>query len=160
MTRMADEDDIPALRDVTAALGMDFRNQRACRIDHRQRPLARQILDPLGHAMGAEHRHGPGRDVLDFLDEDCAATAEISDDMPIVDDLVPDIDWWPELDQRTFDDFDRPLDAGAEATWLGQHNLNHPTPHNPKNISHRDGCRCTVLLDAGRLWPLGNIHGC
>ena len=72
--------------------------------------------------------------------------------MPIVHDLVPDVDRRPIFGQSAFDDLDGALHPGTKTPWLGQHNFQHPTPRHRQTISHRavtettvrPGCRPTV----------------
>ena len=50
------------------------------------------VLDRRRHAVGAEDRDRPGRNVGDLLDEDRALGAQRLDDVLVVDDLVKDVD--------------------------------------------------------------------
>ena len=109
-----------SLRGVAAALGVHLGDQRAGRVDHRQAALARDFLDPLGHAVRAEHGHRARRDFVQLVDEHGAARAQVLDDMAVVDDLVAHIDRRPVFLQRPLDDLDRALDAGAETARLSQ----------------------------------------
>jgi hypothetical protein len=113
--------------------GVDLGDQRAGCVDDRKLALLGQRLDPLGHPMRAEHRHRSGRYLVQLVDEDRAPFAQVFDHMPVVHDLMADVDGRAELGQRTLDNLDRAFDACAETPGLGQHDLNHPTP---PNIQH------------------------
>src|SRR4051812_20092306 len=89
VTGVADEDQRAPLRDVTLALSVYFRHQRARRIEHRQRAAARIVLDSLRDTVRAEHRHRARRDLGNLFDEARAFGLEAFDDVPIVYDLVP-----------------------------------------------------------------------
>ena len=92
MPGMADQHDLPGLGGIAAALLMHLGNQRAGCVDDRQAAFGSQLLDALGDAVGAEHRHGAGRYLIQLIDEHGAAGAQVLDHMAVVDDLMPDID--------------------------------------------------------------------
>ena len=104
---------------------MHLGDQRTGGVDHRQVPLGGQLLDPLGDAVGGEDGHRAGRDFVQLVDEHRAAGAQILDHVAVVHDLVTHIDRRAVFLQRPLDDFDRPLDAGAEAAGLGQDDADH-----------------------------------
>ncbi len=116
---MADQHDLTPLGGVAPALVMHLGDQRAGGVDHRQAALGGQLLDTLGHAMGAEHGHRAGRHLVQLVDEHRAAGAQILDHMPVMHDLVTDIDRRTVFLQGPFDDLDRPLDTGAETREAG-----------------------------------------
>ena len=70
--------------------------------------------------MGGEDADGAGRNVVLVIDEDCAEPLEASDDVVVVDDLVADVDRRSVLLQQDLDDFDRPVDPGAERARRGE----------------------------------------
>ncbi len=63
--------------------------------------------------MGAEDRDLAFGDLVQLVDEFGTLGAQALDHVPVVHDLMPDIDRRPEFLDGPFDDFYRPLDAGA-----------------------------------------------
>src|SRR6185503_12329873 len=120
MAGMADQHDLAPLIGVALALAMDLGDQRAGGVDHRQVARFGLVLDGAGYAVGAENRHAAGRDFSELVDEMRALGAQSLDHMPVMDDLVPDIDRGSVFLECALDDFDRALDAGAKPSWLGQ----------------------------------------
>ena len=98
---------------------MHLGDQRAGGVDHRQAALGGELLDRAGDAVGAEDGHRAGRDLVELVDEDRAAGAQILDHVAVVHDLVTHIDRRAVFLQRPLDDLDRPLDAGAESRGAG-----------------------------------------
>jgi hypothetical protein len=138
MAGMADQDDLAALAGIAAAFGMDFGDQRAGRVDHRQVAFGGGVLHLAGDAVGGEHRDRAIGDFGDFIDKDRTTGAEVFDDVAVVNDFVADVDRRAEFDQGALDDFDGALDAGAEAARLGEHDF-----HGGARIVDRvDPCRC------------------
>ncbi len=119
VTRMPDQHDFPVLACVAATFVMNLGDQRAGRIDHRQPTIRRCFLDALGDAVSGKHRHRSRRNFIKLIDEHRAPSPQILHDMPVVHDFVTHVDRRSVFLQRAFDDFDCPLDAGAEAAGLG-----------------------------------------
>src|SRR5262249_59323743 len=82
---------------------------------------------------------------VQFVDEHGAARAQAVDDEAVVDDFVTHVDWRAERLQRALDDLDRAVDAGAEATWVGQENVH-------------GGIIGLPAENRGRLWQSGGTH--
>ena len=76
--------------------------------------------DVPGHAVRREDDRAAARNFVQFLDEDGALAAQVLDDVLVVHDLVSHIDGRAVQLQRTLDDLDRALDAGAETTGIGE----------------------------------------
>ena len=70
--------------------------------------------------MGREHDQPVLGHLVELLDEHGTQRAQLVDDVPVVDDLVADIDRRPVLAQRLLDHVDGPLDPGAESTRAGK----------------------------------------
>jgi len=64
-----DQDDLATLVGIALALDVHFRDQRAGRVDDRQPPVRRALLDRAGDPMRAENGDGALRDFVDFVDE-------------------------------------------------------------------------------------------
>ena len=73
--------------------------------------------------MGAEDGDAARRHLVHFLDEAHTLGAKPVDHMAVMDDFVPDVDRGAIKRQGPLDDLYRPLDAGAEASGLGQDDL-------------------------------------
>ena len=125
MPGMADQHDLPPLPGVAAALVVHLGDQGAGGIDHRQPALGRQGFDALRHPVGREHGHGARRHVVQLIDEDGAAGAQVFHDIAVVHDLVTDVDRRAILLECALDDFDGPFDPGAKTPRLGQDDTHH-----------------------------------
>src|SRR6185312_14564546 len=123
MAGMTDQDHVLALGGVALAFAMHLGDQRAGRVDHRQVAFLGALLDGARHAMGAEDGDAARRHLVDLLDEAGALGAQALDDMPVVDDLMADIDGWAVFLEGPLDDLDRPLDPGTKSPRLRQNNL-------------------------------------
>ena len=152
---VADQHDLAALGGVAAALVVHLGDQRAGGVDHRQLPVGGQLLDPLGDAMGREDRHRAGRDLVQLIDEHGAAGAQILHHVAVVDDFVTDVDRRAVLLQRPLDDFDRPLDAGAETAGLGEDDADHGQFSNRRRRAESP-TRCLGIWHAA---PRGTMSG-
>ena len=75
--------------------------------------------------MGGEHRHRAGRDLIQLINENGAAGAQILHHMPVVHNFVTNIDRRAEFLQRPLDDFDSPFHAGAKTAGLGEDDMQH-----------------------------------
>src|SRR6266545_7704402 len=73
--------------------------------------------------MRAEHDDAARRNLRQLVDEDRAQAFEPVDDELVVHDLVAHVDRRAELLQRLLDDGDRAVDAGAEATRIGENDV-------------------------------------
>ena len=148
MAGMADQDDLAPLIGIALALDMDLRDQRAGRVDDRQPALAGAPLDLARHAVRAEDRHRARRHLVDLVDKAGALGAQPLDDMPVVHDLVPDIDRRAVFLERALDDLDRPFDPGTKPAGLRQHHshscLTVSVPGPPETAARRKVC-CVSL---------------
>ena len=128
---VADQHDRVAALRVALRLRVHLRHERARRVDRRQ--LALERLDPHGRGdavRGEDDRRALGH-LRDRVDEDGAALLELADDVHVVDDLLADVHRLAVEGEGPLDRFDRPLDAGAIASWRGQeYPLNQTAAHN------------------------------
>ena len=69
--------------------------------------------------MGTENHDTVIRHLVEFVDEHGTACAQVLDHKLVVHYLVAHVDRCPEAVQRTLDNLDRAVDAGAEAPWVG-----------------------------------------
>ena len=117
---MSDEQDRVTSSREAPHLGVDFRDERAGRVDGVQRAIDGLSADFGRDAMRREHDPSARGHLVEFLDEDRSLAREIVDDMSIVHDLAAHIHRWAVAIDRALDDRDRALDTGAESPWLGQ----------------------------------------
>ena len=150
---MADEDEHAALADIALALIVDFADQRTGGVQHGQAALLRFFLHAARHAVGAEHRHGVGRNLGQVFDEARALGFERFDHALVVHDLVAHIDRRPVFLQRAFHDLDRAHDACTKSARLSQNHL-HPSCSILIFRARRIHCRaCVYLVTATRRSP-------
>ncbi len=89
-----------------------------------QLPLGRRGVHGRRDAVRGEHHDGTLRDLVGLVDENRPGLGQRLDHVPVVHDLVPDVDRRPVLFQRALDGLDGAVDAGAVPAWLGkQHPL-------------------------------------
>src|SRR5581483_4982393 len=119
---MADHDQLPALLTRTRNLDVDLGNQRTRCIEYAKTTRLRLSPHRLRHAVRAEDDRRSRRNFVQVFDEDRPLLAQILYDVPIVNDLMANIDRRTELAQRAFDDLDRAIYAGAKAAGSGKGN--------------------------------------
>ncbi len=122
MAGMADQHDLATTRGVAAAFIVHLGDQRTGGIQYRKAAAGRQFLHLTRHAVGAEHGAGARRDLIQLVDEDGPARAQVFHHMAVVHDLVTDVDRRAIFLQCPLDNLNRPLDTGAEAARLSQDN--------------------------------------
>src|SRR5215208_7648685 len=118
MAGMPDQDQGPALGHIPLALVMDLGDQGAGGIEDGQAAGGSLFLDAAGHAMGAEDGYRLRRNLRQILNEDRALGFEAFDHVLVMHDLVPDIDRWTVLHERTLNDFDGTHDARTKSAGL------------------------------------------
>ncbi len=113
---MADQHDRVALRGELLGLDVDLRDERAGGVDRRERALRRLCVDGGRDAVrGEDRRRALGDALVDLVDEDRAAVAQLLDDVLVVDDLLAHIDGRTVQLQRAFDRLHGAVDTGAVA---------------------------------------------
>ena len=130
MAAVADEDHVEPASGEAASLRVHPCDQRTGGVDHLELPRRRVRLHLAGDAVRGEHGHRSERDLLDVLDEDGAALAQVGDHALVVDDLVADVDRRAEPLERPLDDLDGALDAGAEPSRVCEQDF-HGEPDLP-----------------------------
>ena len=124
VARMADEDDRVAVAGELHGLAVDLGHQRAGRVDRAQRAPLGLRVDGRRHAVGGEDRHRAlGDRVVELLDEDGAALAQLLDHVLVVDDLLAHVDRGAVELERALDGLHGAVDAGAVAARRGQQEL-------------------------------------
>ena len=133
---------VAATRHVSLALGVDLRHQRAGGVQHRKAARYRLVDDRLGDSMGTEDRHRAIGNLVQVFNEDGAHSLEPLDDMPVVHNLVADIDRSAELLERPLDNLDRAYDARAKTSRLSHQDTHLEellTWGTPRRVQHSQG---------------------
>src|SRR5207342_2828692 len=120
---MADQHDVAAGTAVTGHFDMYLGHQRTRGVEYLQAALCRFVAHRLRDAVRAEDHGRAGRHFVQLFHEYRAALAQVFDHEPVVHDLVTDIDRRAERFDRPLDDLDGAVDAGAEATWIGENDV-------------------------------------
>ena len=115
---------------------MDLGDQRAGGVDGAEVAGDGGGADGRRDAVGAVEDGGAVRDLVDAVDEDDAALAKALDDVPVVDDLVIDVERRAEEFEGAFEALDGHVDAGAEAARVGQDD-SHDLPPDDSSYSAR-----------------------
>ncbi len=116
---VADQDDVIALAGELDRLEMDLCHQRASRVDRLQ--MAGTGVGPDGRrdAVSAVQEQRPFGDLRNVLDEGHALAGEALDHVPVMDDLVVDVDVRPEHLDRLVEAIDGHIDARAKSAGTG-----------------------------------------
>ena len=123
MACMADEDDVLTLLDLAFRLAVHLAHQRAGCVDIQQFATVRFGRDRLGHAMSAENDGRIVRHFIELFDKDRPLGFQAVHHITVVDDFVTDIDRCPKLIERTLDNLDCAINAGAETARCGDEQL-------------------------------------
>ena len=81
------------------------------------------VLDRARDAVRGEDDRAAAGHLVELVDEHRAQAAQSLDHVAVVHDLVAHVDRRPEQLERTLDDVDRAVDAGAEAARIGEQDL-------------------------------------
>ena len=119
---VADHDDVVAFLAHLGHFHVHLGDQRTGGVEDLQATTG--SLGPHGarHAVGGKDHRGAVRHLVQLVDEDGALLAQRGDHVVVVDDLVTHVDGRAMQRQRTLDDGDGAIDAGAEAARLRQQN--------------------------------------
>jgi hypothetical protein len=120
MALMADQDKRATLLDISSSLVMHLRHQGTGGVEDRQAPARGGFDDGSGDAVGAEHRQGAVRDLVQLFDKNSALGLEVIHHMTVVDDLMANIDGLSGLDQGPIHNTDGAHDASAKSSRLRQ----------------------------------------
>ena len=103
---------------------MDLGDERARRVDRLQAAALGLGVDGRRDAVGGEDGDGAlGDRVVELVDEDRAALAQLGDDVLVVHDLLADVDRRAVQLERALDGLDGAVDAGAVAAGAGEQEL-------------------------------------
>ena len=70
---------------------MNFRDERASGVNDPERPILGLLANRGRHTMRAEYEYGSVRNVIDGLDKDGAAAAQLLHNVGVVNDFMVDI---------------------------------------------------------------------
>src|SRR5262249_12551378 len=102
---------------------MHLGDQRTGSVEHLQPALVCLFAHGLGHAVGAEDHRGAVGHFVQFFHEHGAVVAEFVDYVAVVHHLVTHVDGRAIGFERTLDDGDGAVYAGAETTRIGEQNV-------------------------------------
>ena len=121
---VADEDDRVAVGGELQRLAVDLGHQRAGRVDRLQAAALGLGVDRRRDAVGGEDGdRALGDRVVELLDEDRAALAQLLDDVLVVHDLLAHVDRRAVELERALDGLHGAVDAGAVAARGGEQEL-------------------------------------
>jgi hypothetical protein len=116
MAGMTDEQDFTSAFMLDFGFPMHFGDKRTGGVNRKEISLASDFGDRFGHAVGREnHRSICIGDFIQIFDKDCALPFQIIDNVSIVDDFMPDIDWSTMKFQRLLDGINRANDTCAKS---------------------------------------------
>ena len=119
--RVADHDDLVALRIQPRHFLVHFGNQRAGGVEHAETPRRRLVLHRFGHAVRRVDQGRARRHVGQILNENRAFLAQVVHHEFVVDDFVAHVNRRAEFFQRALHDADGSVHARAEAARIGEH---------------------------------------
>ena len=141
---VADEHDRVAVGGELLRLDVDLRHERARRVDRRQAALGRLRVHRRRHAVrGEDGRRALGHGVVDLVDEDRAALAQLLDDVLVVDDLLAHVDRRAVELERALDGLHGAVDARAVAARGGEQQLLDGEGHDAKSRLRAAAARCS-----------------
>ena len=150
---VADEDDRVALGGELDRLAVDLGHERAGRVDRLQAAALGVGVDGRRHAVGGEDGHRAlGDRVVELVDEDRAALAQLLDDVLVVDDLLAHVDGRAVELERALDGLHGAVDAGAVAARRGEQEL-------LDGDGHAGQCRRERLGGLGQRRAASSTHG-
>ena len=123
--RMPDQEDFAAALEMDRGLAVNFRHQRAGRIQREEIARARIRRDRFGNPVGRKYHRCVGivGDLGEFLDENRALGLQTVDHIAVMHDLVADIDRGAIDRERPLDGINCPHHAGTEAPGRTKHDF-------------------------------------
>ena len=120
---VADQDDGVAFSSVADGFEMHFDDERAGGVDGKQAAFLSLVANLGGDTVSAVEERRAGWNFVDRLDENGAALSEAIDDELVMHDFMIDVEGRTEEVERPLEALDRHIDARAEASRIGQHDL-------------------------------------
>ena len=117
---MSDQDQVLAFLAVAGRIHMDFGDQRARGVDSTQVAALGFTPHFRADSVSTEYQYRSLGDGLDGFGKHHALGFKAVDDVPIVHDVVVDVDWLVQNTGESLDHFDRHCDARTEPPWIGQ----------------------------------------
>ena len=116
---VTDEQDLVAFSGVTLRFQVHLGHQRTGGVHHAQTPCSRFLAYGRGNPVSAEDEQAAVRHLCQVLHETGAAGAQLVHHVPVVNDLVSDVDRWAVSIEHQVDDLDRVRHTGTEAARTG-----------------------------------------
>ena len=120
---MADENALTTFAAVAHHLHVHLGHQRAGGIEHLQATSLGFLAYRLGNPMGTEDDNHLIRHLIQLFHEHRATGTQVFDHELVMHHFVTHINGWPEYFQCAVDDLDGAIDAGTEATRVGEFDL-------------------------------------
>ena len=122
---MSDHDDAVALLVHLGDFHMNFSHQGARRIVNRQVASPGFFFDGFRNAVRREHEDRTVGHFVDFVHKNRTLFSQGIDDMFVVNDFMADVNRRAVHCKCSFNDRNRTVNTGAEASWLGQQNFHN-----------------------------------
>src|SRR5580704_1861873 len=103
-------------------LDVNFGYERTGRVNYLQSALLGPFSNGRRNAVGRVDNPRPFRDLVQFVDEDCALLGQIRYDIAVVHNLLANVNRRAKGIERNLHDIDSPHDTGAEASRLEEKN--------------------------------------
>ena len=123
MPGVADEHHVAALARIPRDFHVHLGDQRTGGVEHRESAARGLVLHRGRHAVRGEDHRGAVRHLVELVDEHRAELAQPVDHVHVVHHLVTHVDRRAEQRDGALDDVDGAIDAGAEATGIGEQDL-------------------------------------
>ncbi len=127
MAGVADQQHVAPFARKAGDLHVHLRDQRAGGVEDLQAAPLRFLLHGGRHAVGGENDGGPVGHFVQFFDEHRTQRAQAFDHRAVVHHLVTHVDGRAEQGDRALHDLNGPIDAGAEASGVGEQDT-HASP--------------------------------
>jgi hypothetical protein len=120
MSSVSDQYHFIAVPTAAGDLEMYLCDKWAGGVEYTQLPLFSLFANRLGDAVGTEYHSVIVRYIVQFVNENGTSGTQAFDHKSVVYNLVAHIDGCPQELKGPLDDFDRPVDAGTEASGIGE----------------------------------------
>jgi hypothetical protein len=124
MAFVADEQDVASGFNLAFSLTVDFADERTGGIKPIKPAFSGDLRHGFWHAMGRENNRCAIGHLIKFFNEHSAFGLQAINNEAIVHNLMAHIHWRTVPIDRTFDDFDRTVYAGAKAAWSSDKEAN------------------------------------
>ena len=148
---MADQEHLARLPGIARDFHVHLGDQGTRGVENVEQAALGFLLHHARHAVGAENHGGAVGHLVPFIDEYRPYGAQTVHHVFVVDDFVPHIDGCAEQHDRSLDDVDRAVHAGAESARIGQVNLHQFFRLASKKASSNRHAAPTVIAESATL---------